>query len=84
MQPAAVWLPSLETLEAFQPLKSTLTNFNIPVVVCASVADEARARELGADYCLLHPVTYGDFLNALAATGAAPADTETKAPERRT
>jgi hypothetical protein len=29
------------------------------------VIEEARARELGADYCLLHPLTYDDFQKAL-------------------
>ena len=45
-----------------------LAGGEIPVVVCASIAEEARARELGADHCLLHPFTYDGFLAAL--TGA--------------
>lgn len=84
MRPAAVWFPSLETLEAFQPLNVALTNCDIPLVVCSSVADEVRARELGADWCVLHPVTYADFLNVLAATGTPPASKEVQAPAERT
>jgi hypothetical protein len=74
MGPAAVWFASLETLEAFQPLNAALANCDIPLVVCSSVADELRARELGADYCVLHPLTYPDFVTALSAIGVAGAE----------
>jgi hypothetical protein len=43
----------------------------LPVIVCSFNGDEARARELGADYCAFHPVRYRDFLAALKAVGIA-------------
>jgi CheY-like chemotaxis protein len=63
----AVVFLSIELLETSQELVGQLTTGDIPVVVCASAADEVRARELGADNCLLHPVTYNDFQTVLAA-----------------
>jgi hypothetical protein len=77
MAPAAVWFTSLETLEAsirVEPLSASLANSDIPLVVCSSVADETRARELGADYCVLHPLTYPDFVTILSAIGVAGAE----------
>ena len=68
MKPAAILFTSIESLEAAQLLMSGLANCDIPVLVCSSVADEARACELGADHCLLHPLTYDGFHNVLAAT----------------
>ncbi len=65
MEPVAVILASVEILEASQSLVAELANCDIPVIVCSSEADQIRIRELGADYCLLHPVTFGDFQNAL-------------------
>ena len=67
LRPAAILFPSIESLEAAQSLIAGLVNCDIPVLVCSSIADEARARELGADYCLLHPLTYDSFFAALAA-----------------
>ena len=69
-KPAALLFTSVESLEAAQGLIIGLANCEIPVLVCASVADEARARELGADHCLLHPLTYEGFLEVLAAQSA--------------
>jgi hypothetical protein len=71
LQPAVVWFSSLESLAAFQPRETGLVGDDIPLVVCSSTADEARARELGADYCAVHPLTYPDFLTALSAVGVA-------------
>jgi CheY-like chemotaxis protein len=68
--PAAILFPSLENLESSQALVAELAYCDIPVLVCSSVADEARARELGADHCLLHPLTYDGYLAALATTKA--------------
>lgn len=68
LQPAALLFLSFESLGAAQLLLTDLGNCDIPVLVCSSVDDKARARELGADYCLLHPLTYDSFLAALAAT----------------
>lgn len=67
-QPVAILFPSIERLEAAQSLIADLTKCDIPILVCSSIADEARARELGADYCLLHPLTYNSFIAALVAT----------------
>jgi CheY-like chemotaxis protein len=69
-QPLALLFPSIERLDAAQSLVAQLSQCDIPVLVCSSIADEPRARELGADYCLLHPLTYDGFLAALAATKA--------------
>jgi CheY-like chemotaxis protein len=66
-RPAAILFTSVEYLESVQELIAGLANCEIPVLVCASVADEARARELGADHCLLNPLTYENFHDVLAA-----------------
>ncbi len=71
LEPIAVILASVEILEASQSLVAELANRDIPVIVCSSEADQIRIRELGADYCLLHPVTFGDFQNALTIATAA-------------
>jgi DNA-binding response OmpR family regulator len=68
--PAALWLPSIERLEAMNPRQSGIGD-ELPVIVCSFNGDEARARELGADYCAFHPVRYRDFLAALKAVGIA-------------
>ena len=68
MQPAAVLFPSPENLEASQTLIAELENCDIPLLVCSSAADELRAHEMGADYCLVHPVTYENFIATLTAT----------------
>jgi CheY-like chemotaxis protein len=73
LKPAAVWFPSLESLEAMHPREGGLLSDDAPVIVCSSVADDTRARELGADYCALHPLTFPDFLAALSAVGAGDA-----------
>jgi CheY-like chemotaxis protein len=70
LKPAAVFFPSVENLAAAQSLVNELANCDIPLLVCSAAADEARGRELGADYCLLYPVTYDSFLAALTATSA--------------
>ena len=70
MKPAAVFFPSVENLAAAQSLVNELASCDIPLLVCSSVTDEARGRELGADHCLLYPITYDSFLAALAATHA--------------
>src|SRR5260221_478651 len=60
LQPLSVWLPSLEALAAFQPLRASLAD-EVPIIVCSALADDARATELGADYFFLHPLTYDSF-----------------------
>lgn len=68
--PVAVIFSSIEILEASQSLVGELTNRDIPILVCSSAIDEIRSRELGADYCLLHPLTYDNFQAALAHVAA--------------
>lgn len=58
---------SIESLEVAQKIVARLPKYDGLVMVCTSVADEARARELGADYCLIHPLTYEGFSAALLA-----------------
>ena len=69
IKPSVVWFTSLETLEAARPRERGVVGPDAPLLVCSSSGDEQRARELGADYCALHPLTYPDFLAALAAVG---------------
>jgi hypothetical protein len=65
MQPESIWFSSLDVLEAFQSQKDTILSCNVPIVVCSSIADDARAMDLGADYLLVHPLTYDCFLSTL-------------------
>jgi CheY-like chemotaxis protein len=66
-KPAAILFPAMENLEQAQGLVADLAGWEIPILVCSSLADEPRARELGADHCLLHPLTYDGFLAGLTA-----------------
>ena len=66
-QPSVLLFPNIECLEASQALVSGLASLDIPILVCSSISDEPRARELGADHCLLHPLTYDSFLSIFAA-----------------
>lgn len=68
--PIVIIFPSTELLVTTQALVRKLASLDTPIMVCSSVADEARTRELGADYCLLHPLTYDDFQAALMYVGA--------------
>lgn len=65
MQPVSIWFSSLDMLEASQSQKDIILSCNVPIVVCSSIADDARAMDLGADYLLLHPLTYENFLSTL-------------------
>lgn len=66
VNPVAIIFLSTELLERAQALVMELVGFEAPIMVCSSVADEVKARELGADFCLLHPITYDSFQEALA------------------
>lgn len=66
-EPVAVIFPSVEILEGVQALAAELTNCDIPIIVCSSVLDQAKTRELGADYCLLHPLVFDSFSSTLLA-----------------
>jgi CheY-like chemotaxis protein len=81
LKPTAVLFLSLEKLEAAQTLVAELVNRDIPLLVCSSAPDRAQAHDLGADYCLLHPVTYDNFVAVLTAAGATPTADNTNAPE---
>lgn len=70
-KPWLVLFSSMDSLESAQGLVSELAGSEIPVGVCASVGDEVRAHELGADHCLLHPLTYDGFMAALMENGLA-------------
>lgn len=70
LKPEAVLFPSITDLEAAQSLTVGLVNCDIPIIVCSSTADQARARTLGADYCLLHPLVYDNFSSVLGAIHA--------------
>jgi hypothetical protein len=67
LRPIAIIFASIERLQAGQSLMDTLSTYEIPVLVCASLADEAYASELGADACLYHPLTYDGFWAVLSA-----------------
>src|SRR5215207_5155257 len=65
VKPAVILFLSIELLAKNQALVAELSSRESPIIVCSSSTEEARARELGADYCLLHPLTYNDFQTAL-------------------
>jgi DNA-binding response OmpR family regulator len=73
LQPAALLFSSIEHLEAAQTLIADLSSCELPLLVCSSINDQVRARELGADYCLVHPLTYDSFIAALTAISSPPA-----------
>jgi ActR/RegA family two-component response regulator len=66
IQPQSIWFSSLDVLENYQPQKDAILACDVPIVVCSSIAEDARAMDLGADYLLLHPLTYDSFLGALS------------------
>jgi hypothetical protein len=66
IQPQSIWFSSLDVLEASQPQRNSILACNVPIIVCSSIADNVRAMDLGADYLLLHPLTYDCFLSTLA------------------
>lgn len=67
--PVVVWFPSMESLARWRALNKESPGHDPAVVVCTSVADERRTRELEADYCVLLPLTYDDFRAAMSAVG---------------
>lgn len=69
-KPVAVIFPSVEILDSVQALVIKLTNFDIPIIVCSSVLDQAKTRELGADYCFLHPLVFDSFSSTLKTIAA--------------
>jgi len=71
IHPAAIIFLSTEVLAKHRTLLTELAGLDMPILVCSSVIEKARAIELGADYCLLHPLTYDDFQAALTHTPVA-------------
>ena len=67
LHPSVIIFSSPEILKSEHSLVETLSKKEIPILVCASIADEVEARELGADGCLLHPLKYENFISVLAA-----------------
>jgi len=65
INPVVIIFLSTELLARHQTFVKELTSLEAPILVCTSVVEEARAIELGADYCLLHPLTYDDFQTAV-------------------
>jgi len=61
VRPIVIIFSTIELLENAQSLLEHTTACDIPILVCTAVAGEAHARELGADACLLHPLTYDNF-----------------------
>lgn len=61
IHPIVIIFSTIELLENAQLLLEHASARDIPVLVCTAVAGEAHARELGADACLLHPLTYDGF-----------------------
>jgi DNA-binding response OmpR family regulator len=70
VNPKAIIFLSMKELEATQALMTELTSLETLIIVCSAVSDEVRAGELGADSCLLHPITYDSFQNALEVSSA--------------
>lgn len=68
LKPEAVLFTSVESLAEARKLVAGLGDSDIPILVCSSVADVVRSRELGADNCLLHPLTYEGFQDVLEAS----------------
>lgn len=66
-EPVVVIFPSVELLAGAQALAAELTNCDIPIIVCSSVLDQAKTRELGADYYLLHPLGFDSFSSTMQA-----------------
>ena len=63
--PAAVIFATMDFLGQSQGLVAELASLEVPILVCAGVVDQVRAGELGADACLLHPITLDGFRHAL-------------------
>ncbi|MBA3074624.1 MAG: hypothetical protein FP831_13565 [Anaerolineae bacterium] len=61
IRPIVIIFSTIELLEIAQTLLNYTSLHDVPVLVCTAVAGEAHARELGADACLLHPLTYANF-----------------------
>lgn len=70
VQPQILLFASLEELEEAQPLIAALAGQDFFILVCTSLSETPRARELGADHCFIHPITYSEFCRVLSSAGA--------------
>jgi len=59
--PSAIIFQSLDALRESHAWIIGFSDLDIQIFVCVAVAEEAAARELGADDCLFHPLTYEGF-----------------------
>ena len=66
LQPSVIIFSSPEIFKSARSKLETLSKKEVPILVCASIAEEVDARELGADACLLHPLKYENFISVLA------------------
>lgn len=64
--PDAIIFSSLEVLRKSQAGVGDFGTGEAHILVCAAIGEEASARELGADQCIFHPLTYERFCEALA------------------
>jgi hypothetical protein len=67
VDPAVIWFASVNALAGVTPIDGA--DGGVPLIVSAAAGEEEAAIHLGADYCALHPLTYRDFVNALASVG---------------
>lgn len=65
INPGFILFSSLEILRSSQVLMGDLSDMEIQTLVCTAIGEEASARELGADHCIFHPVTYENFCDAV-------------------
>ncbi len=65
INPAYLIFTSLDTLKESYGWLANLNDREIKIIVCTAVGEEAAAREMGADDCIFHPLTYADFCTAL-------------------
>ena len=69
INPTVIIFSSIEYLETTQNLVGELASLDSLVMVCSSVPNEGKARELGVDFYLQHPLTFEVFQAALTSAG---------------
>ncbi len=65
INPAYLIFSSLDTMKECHNWLANLNDREIKIIVCTAVGEEAAAREMGADDCMFHPLTYASFCTAL-------------------
>lgn len=68
VHPSVILFSSLEGLREAQAWMAELGDLEGKIMVCVAVGEEAAAREIGADGCLFHPLTFDGFSNALVSS----------------